>query len=65
MLNKTNDEWVISQPEFKEKNGDNADCMEIDEPDNDEVRVYDVYITYDKYYLTPRLWLSAKSEDGD
>ncbi|BFZ65319.1 E2-like enzyme [Saitoella coloradoensis] len=42
-----------------------------DEDDDDAVatntlshRTYDLYITYDKYYRTPRLWLSGYSESG-
>ena len=31
----------------------------------DEIRIYDVYITFDNYYLTPRLWLNAFSEEGE
>lgn len=27
-----------------------------------ETRTYDLYITYDKYYQTPRLWLSGFDE---
>jgi ubiquitin-like-conjugating enzyme ATG3 len=28
------------------------------------VRTYDITITYDKYYQTPRVWLTGKSGDG-
>ena len=28
-----------------------------------KTRTYDMYITYDKYYRTPRLWLSGYNED--
>lgn len=31
---------------------------------NSKVRYYDISITYDKYYYTPRLWLSGVKEDG-
>lgn len=27
-----------------------------------ETRTYDLFITYDKYYQTPRLWLSGYNE---
>jgi ubiquitin-like-conjugating enzyme ATG3 len=30
----------------------------------DEERIYDVYITFDNYELTPRLWLNAMSAEG-
>jgi len=31
---------------------------------NSKVRHYDISITYDKYYYTPRLWLSGVKENG-
>jgi len=31
---------------------------------NSKVRYYDISITYDKYYYTPRLWLSGVKENG-
>ena len=38
----------------------------MDEPDDTvhKVRSYDLSITYDFYYQTPRLWLIGYSEDG-
>lgn len=29
-----------------------------------QTRTYDMYITYDKYYQTPRLWLFGYNEVG-
>jgi len=29
-----------------------------------QTRTYDLHITYDKYYQTPRLWLSGYNEVG-
>jgi ubiquitin-like-conjugating enzyme ATG3 len=51
---------------------DEADNLVADEaddgaPDHDAFvrsRTYDLSITYDKYYQTPRLWLFGYSEDG-
>ncbi|EWC88733.1 hypothetical protein PFNF54_02472 [Plasmodium falciparum NF54] len=30
-----------------------------------KIRTYDVSITYDKYYQTPRIWLFGYNENGD
>jgi ubiquitin-like-conjugating enzyme ATG3 len=30
----------------------------------ESLRYYQLYITYDKYYQTPRLWLQASTADG-
>ena len=30
-----------------------------------KVRTYDLSITYDKYYQTPRIWMSGKTDSGD
>lgn len=40
--------------------------VSVDEPDDTchKVRSYDLSITYDFYYQTPRLWLIGYSEDG-
>lgn len=29
-----------------------------------QTRTYDMYVTYDKYYQTPRLWLFGYNEVG-
>jgi ubiquitin-like-conjugating enzyme ATG3 len=38
----------------------------MDEPEDTvhKVRSYDLSITYDFYYQTPRLWLIGYNEDG-
>lgn len=38
----------------------------VEEPEDTvkKVRTYDLSITYDFYYQTPRLWLMGYSEDG-
>ena len=50
---------------------DIQDFDDIEDDDEDTVkptviatRTYDVYLTYDKYYRTPRLWLAGRSENG-
>ena len=52
---------------------DTAIANEEDEPEyvfagmNDNVqftRRYDIYLTYDKYYQTPRVFLSGSDENG-
>lgn len=57
---------------------DIPDLEDFDDPDNVlrvpgtgahqanilRTRTYDLYITYDKYYQTPRLWLAGYTEDG-
>lgn len=46
-----------------------ATAVVSDRDDDDghivKVRTYDLSITYDKYYQTPRIWLSGKSIHGD
>lgn len=40
-------------------------CDKIDDSENDQVvhtRTYDLHITYDKYYQTPRLWVVGYDE---
>ena len=37
------------------------DCAEVLEEDD---RNYKVYITYDEYYHTPRLWISGTDYNG-
>lgn len=50
--------------------GDESDIPDMDtyvEPVSEDTlctRTYDLYITYDKYYQTPRLWLSGFAENG-
>jgi len=41
-------------------------AVELDEDDHIvKVRTYDLSITYDKYYQTPRIWMSGKTASGD
>ena len=53
-----------------EANSDNifatGKYLVVDEPDDTvhKVRSYDLSITYDFYYQTPRLWLIGYNEDG-
>ena len=53
------DEWVLQDLPTVSQEGHQV----IQEPD--ETRTYDVYITFDNYYLTPRLWLNAYNEEGE
>ncbi|KAL8199703.1 hypothetical protein R6Q57_013271 [Mikania cordata] len=42
-------------------------CLVAHEPDDDNIlrtRTYDVSITYDKYYQTPRIWLTGYDESN-
>jgi hypothetical protein len=46
----------------------NAGAQEDSSPTTDgilQTRTYDMYVTYDKYYQTPRLWLSGYNEVKD
>jgi len=47
--------------------GAGGDYLVADAPDANIVRsrTYDLSITYDKYYQTPRLWLFGYNEDGE
>mmetsp|Transcript_34171 Transcript_34171/g.30915 ORF Transcript_34171/g.30915 Transcript_34171/m.30915 type:complete len:288 (+) Transcript_34171:65-928(+) len=47
----------------KEDEDEKDDFVNVDS-NNDETRFYDLTITFDMYYLTPRLWLSGYSSDG-
>ena len=38
--------------------------FKIEQPELLETRYYDLTITYDSYYHTPRLWLSGNNEDN-
>ena len=47
------------------KISDNLNKLSVDsamESEIVETRTYDLYITYDKYYQTPRLWLVGYDE---
>ncbi|SCQ16045.1 autophagy-related protein 3, putative [Plasmodium ovale] len=54
---KENDLAAIDNPGFCQKNAQNENVMNI--------RTYDVSITYDKYYETPRIWLFGYDENGN
>ncbi|CDO68964.1 hypothetical protein BN946_scf184782.g12 [Trametes cinnabarina] len=41
-----------------------ADVVEVAKGNLLQVRTYDVMITYDKYYQTPRIWLVGYDENG-
>jgi len=47
--------------------GGGSDYIVAEEPDAHivKMRTYDLSITYDKYYQTPRLWLFGYNETGD
>jgi ubiquitin-like-conjugating enzyme ATG3 len=45
--------------------GADQDILKVSEPEDDHIlrtRTYDISITYDKYYQTPRLWLTGYDE---
>jgi len=54
-----------AMPQMDQAAGDKADGAMVDEGDDDDVlktRTYDLYITYDHFYRTPRVWLSGYDE---
>lgn len=56
---------VIDDSETTELSCHNADNIESSENDNIlQTRTYDLSITYDKYYQTPRIWIFGYNEDG-
>lgn len=57
--NNTND----SDEEYFEIEDDDDDCT-LEENTDNLSRSYDIYITYDKYYRTPRVWLFGYNYDG-
>lgn len=54
MESKVKDEWG-----FIEITGD-ENTEEIEE----EFRKYDIYVSYDEYYFTPRLWIKGNDYNG-
>jgi len=48
----------------EEEKEDEDDFIAINHPVGSETRFYELTITYDFYYLTPRLWLSGYTEDN-
>lgn len=49
------DEWVFPTSDDKE-----LDCLRL----NNEIRYYDISVTYDKFFQTPRIWLFGYNEEG-
>ena len=49
---------------LNELNVEDDDDLVSDESAVIDTRVYDIYITYDNYYATPRVWLFGYDEDG-
>ncbi|EPZ31135.1 hypothetical protein ROZALSC1DRAFT_28062 [Rozella allomycis CSF55] len=61
-LNQMNEDDIND----KENKGINGQCV-IDFSTNKNVlktRTYTIYITYDKFYQSPRIWLQGYNEDG-
>ncbi|KAL5066407.1 hypothetical protein RYX36_028144 [Vicia faba] len=63
------DEDIPDMPEFLEYDNiiltDPSTCLVAHEPDDDNIlrtRSYDISITYDQYYHTPRVWLTGYDE---
>ncbi|KAH7636347.1 ubiquitin-like protein-conjugating enzyme atg3-like protein [Dermatophagoides farinae] len=56
IIDENDDEELMEQanPNSSIRSGDNKNVI--------QTRTYDLYITYDKYYQTPRLWLSGYDE---
>ncbi|CUV07812.1 unnamed protein product [Cryptosporidium hominis] len=50
------DEWILPTNENVEKLG----SINI----NDDVRYYDISVTYDKFFQTPRIWLFGYNKEG-
>jgi len=53
----------VSAPN-KESEEEDEDFIAVEGPTGTETRYYELTITYDFYYLTPRLWLSGYTEDN-
>ena len=51
---------VVAKPAARGGGNNDADDDHIV-----KVRTYDLSITYDKYYQTPRIWMSGKTASGD
>jgi len=51
------DDDAVTKPAASSSTGDDDDHLV-------KVRTYDLSITYDKYYQTPRIWMSGKSASG-
>jgi ubiquitin-like-conjugating enzyme ATG3 len=70
-----NDDEYADMADFEDENvimDHDVAAAAVNEHDCDDddghivkVRTYDLSITYDKYYQTPRIWLSGKSIHGD
>ena len=58
--NTTIEEEVKANPQPQNPNPN--DVLRIVQEEPDSIRTYDISITYDFYYLTPRFWLSGYSE---
>ena len=65
----TDDNEYADMADFEEDNILEDDAIvEMDTADNEniiKVRSYDISITYDKYYQTPRIWLFGYDENGN
>lgn len=61
--NKEEIKLLDSDEEIEEpvKNSENGTTKEV----NKEIRNYKVYITYDLYYHTPRIWLSGQDYENN
>jgi len=53
-----------AMPQVEQAAAEGGDAMMDDDGDDDvlRTRTYDLYITYDHYYRTPRVWLSGYDE---
>jgi len=66
-LDDFDENQVQDKPEKKEEMDEFDDFYKMDDNDlemNNKIRHYDISITYDLYYNTPRLWLSGNKADG-
>jgi len=70
---ETNEQEAVDIDDIGNKNEANSDnifatgkYVVMDEPDDTvhKVRSYDLSITYDFFYQTPRLWLIGYNEEG-
>lgn len=62
-LEDGDDEATAAPPKPTNEANDTAD-IEVAKGNLLQVRTYDVMITYDKYYQTPRIWLLGYDENG-
>ncbi len=60
LLDEEDVQTRVQEPSKKEKEVDGAGAGEVGEIV--QTRTYDLHITYDKYYQTPRLWLFGYDE---